>query len=240
MSLFVIADTHLSLKHPKPMDIFGSRWQNHHEKLASLWKNIVSDTDTVVIAGDISWAMTLEDAKDDLLYLEALPGKKILLKGNHDYWWSSRAKVEGFFSENHIKSISLLQNEAIECEDFIICGTRGWYSDEESVKEEDADFKKVSARETLRLERSLEDAVKKNSSKEILVFTHFPIVYGDFVSRDMLSALQRYNVKRSFFGHIHGRYSLPKKITLDNIEFSLISADFLDFRPQRINSEKNG
>lgn len=238
MSLFVIADTHLSLKNPKPMAIFGSRWQNHHEKLASLWKNIVSATDTVIIAGDISWAMTLEDAADDLLYLEALPGKKILLKGNHDYWWSSRTKIESFFCENHIESISLLQNEAIECEDFIICGTRGWYSDEESVKEEDADFKKVSARETLRLEMSLEDAAKKSSSKEILVFTHFPIVYGDFVSRDMLSLLQRYSVKRSFFGHIHGRYALPKSFSFEGIEFSLISADFLDFRPQAVHSEK--
>lgn len=233
MSLFVIADTHLSLKDPKPMDIFGSRWSSHHEKLASIWKNTVGENDTVVIAGDISWAMTLEKARDDLLFLEALPGKKILFKGNHDYWWSTTSKIQAFFEENSIKSISLLQNGHAVCEDFIICGTRGWYSDPESSKEESADFKKVSAREALRLRMSL-DSVKDADGKEILVFTHFPIVYGDFVSREMLDILHEYGIKRSFFGHIHGRYLLPKSVVFEGIEFSLISADFLDFRPRAI------
>ena len=232
MSLFAIADTHLSLKNPKPMDVFGSRWASHHEKLASLWKNIVSENDTVVIAGDISWAMTLEEALDDLLFLENLPGKKILLKGNHDYWWSTMTKMNAFFEEHSIKSISLLHNGHAVCEDFIICGTRGWYSDEESSKE-NADFEKISAREATRLEASL-SSVTDRSGREILVFTHFPIVYGDFVSREMIDILRKYSVKRAFFGHIHGRYSVPKTTLFEGVEFSLISADFLDFRPQII------
>ncbi|MBE6618429.1 MAG: serine/threonine protein phosphatase [Ruminococcaceae bacterium] len=233
MSLFVIADTHLSLKDPKPMDVFGSRWSCHSEKLAAFWKSTVKADDTVVIAGDISWAMTLEDAKDDLLFLDSLPGKKIILKGNHDYWWSGIGKIHAFFEENSIKSISLLQNGHIPCEDFIICGTRGWYNDPESCKEEDADFKKVSAREALRLRMSL-DSVPEAEKREKLVFTHFPIVYGDFVSREMLDILHEYNIKRTFFGHIHGRYALPKSVIFEGVEFSLISADFLDFRVHKV------
>ncbi len=238
MSLFVIADTHLSLTKPKPMDIFGSRWNAHDKKLASLWKNIVKEYDTVVIAGDISWAMTLDEAREDLLYLDALPGKKILLKGNHDYWWSTPAKIYDFFEKNGIESISILQNDSVVCENFLICGTRGWYSDPENSKEE-ADFEKISAREALRLKMSLDDGIKKEGFDEILVFTHFPIVFGDFVSREMLGILHEYNVKRAFFGHIHSRYSLPRSFVYEGIEFSLISADFLDFRPRAVSLEKH-
>lgn len=237
MSLFVIADTHLSLKNPKPMDIFGNKWNAHDEKLASLWKNIVKDSDTVVIAGDISWAMTLQEAKDDLLYLDALPGKKILLKGNHDYWWSTPKKIYDFFSENGIRSISILQNDSVVCENFLICGTRGWYSDETNCKEE-ADFEKVSAREAMRLRMSLEDGLKKEGYEEILVLTHFPIVFGDFISREMLDILKEYGVKRAFFGHIHGKYALPSSFAYEGVEFSLISADFLDFRPKLVTLTK--
>ncbi len=238
MSLFVIADTHLSLNNPKPMSIFGSRWKAHDEKLASLWKNIVRKNDTVVIAGDISWAMTLEEAKDDLLYLDALPGKKILLKGNHDYWWSTPKKIYSFFEENAIKTISILQNDSVVCDNFLICGTRGWYSDEANSKE-DADFEKVCAREVLRLRMSLDDGVKKQGYNEILVFTHFPIVFGDFISHDMLDVLHEYKVKRAFFGHIHGKYELAGSFLYEGIEFSLISADFLDFRPKPITFKKS-
>ncbi|MBR3714598.1 MAG: metallophosphoesterase [Clostridia bacterium] len=233
MSLYAIADTHLSLLVSKPMDIFGSRWSGYTEKLSALWKNIVNENDTVIIAGDISWGMTLEEARDDLLFLDRLPGKKILLRGNHDYWWSTPAKIRAFFEKNGISSISILQNDSAVCEGVLICGTRGWYSDESSSKE-DADFAKVSAREALRLRMSLEDGAKKEGYGETVVFTHFPIVFGDFVSREMLDILHEYNVKRAFFGHIHGKYSLPKSLVYEGIEFSLISADFLDFRPKPI------
>ena len=240
MSLFVIADTHLSFASPKPMNIFGSRWSMHSEKLAAIWKNIIKDSDTVVIAGDISWAMTLDEALPDLLFIDSLPGKKILLKGNHDYWWSSASKISDLFSENDISSISILQNDSVLCEGFLLCGTRGWYSDSETSKNsmEDADFKKITAREALRLSMSLENGRKKDPDAEILVFTHFPIVFGDFVSREMLDILHRYGVKRSFFGHIHGKYSLPPSFTYEGVEFSLVSADFLDFRPKAINASK--
>ncbi len=233
MSLYAIADTHLSLLVSKPMDIFGSRWNGHTEKLSSLWKNIVKSDDTVIIAGDISWAMTLEEALSDLLFLDSLPGKKILLRGNHDYWWSTPSKIRAFFEQNNIRTISILQNDSVVCENCLICGTRGWYSDEANAKE-DADFEKITAREALRLRMSLESGIKKSGYDEIIVFTHFPIVFGDFVSREMLDILHEYNVKRSFFGHIHGKYALPKAFSYEGIEFSLVSADFLDFRPKLI------
>lgn len=233
MSLFVIADTHLSLNNSKPMDIFGSRWSGHVEKLRMSWSSIVGENDTVVIAGDISWAMTLEKAREDLAFIDSLPGKKILIRGNHDYWWSTPTRIGDFFEKNDISSISILQNSAIKCEDFVLCGTRGWYSDEASCKE-DADFKKVAAREALRLDMSINDAKKRNLEGEIIAFTHFPIVFGDFVSEEMLSVLKKHSVKRAFFGHIHGRYSLPQRQIYSSTEFSLVSADFLDFRPQII------
>lgn len=239
MSLFVIADTHLSLRSPKPMDIFGNRWNGHVEKLRSLWNNTVKENDTVVIAGDISWATTLEDAREDLVFIDSLPGKKILIKGNHDYWWSTPTKINHFFAENGINTISLLQNSSIACENFVICGTRGWYSDKASCKEEDADFKKVAAREAIRLDMSLTDAQKRQSDGELLVFTHFPIVFGDFISNEMLSVLKNHGVERAFFGHIHGRYSLERSFKYDSVEFALISADFLDFRPQIILPKKH-
>ena len=233
MALYAIADTHLSLLVPKPMDIFGNRWKGYVEKLSSLWKNIVNDGDTVIIAGDISWGMTLEESLEDLRFIDALPGKKVLLRGNHDYWWSTPSKIRAFFEENGISTISILQNDSMICENTLICGTRGWYSDEASAKE-DADFDKITAREALRLEMSLESGVGKGGYDEIIVFTHFPIVLGDFVSREMLDILHKYGVKRSFFGHIHGKYAIPKSFSYEGIEFSLVSADFLDFRPKLI------
>lgn len=233
MALYAIADTHLSLLVPKPMDIFGNRWKGYTEKLASLWKNIVKDGDTVIIAGDISWGMTLEESLEDLRFIDALPGKKILLRGNHDYWWSTPSKIRAFFEDKGISTISILQNDSIICENTLICGTRGWYSDEASAKE-DADFDKITAREALRLEMSLESGAGKGDYNEIIVFTHFPIAFGDFVSREMLDILHKYGVKRSFFGHIHGKYALPKSFSYEGIEFSLVSADFLDFRPKLI------
>ena len=233
MALYAIADTHLSLLVPKPMDIFGNRWKGYTEKLSSLWKNIVKESDTVIIAGDISWGITLDESLDDLRFIDALPGKKILLRGNHDYWWSTPSKIRAFFEENGISTISILQNDSLICENTLICGTRGWYSDEASAKE-DADFDKITAREALRLEMSLESGVNKGDYDEIIVLTHFPIVFGDFVSREMLDILHKYNVKRAFFGHIHGKYALPKSFTYEGVEFSLVSADFLDFRPKLI------
>ncbi len=237
MSLFVIADTHLSLTTQKPMDVFGSRWNGYTEKLSLAWKGTVKDSDYVVIAGDISWAMTLSEAKKDFAFLNALPGKKILLRGNHDYWWSTPAKINAFLKENSFATISLIQNDATLCGDFVICGTRGWYSDPDAMREAGADFKKIALREELRMRMSLEEAKKKsleNGNKEILVFTHFPIVYGDFISRGMLDTLKEYGVKRTFFGHIHGKYSFPKSVNFEGMDFSLISADFLDFRPKEI------
>lgn len=231
MALYVIADTHLSFASNKPMDVFGGRWQDHHIKLNERWRAVVNQEDTVVVPGDISWAMTLEEGKKDLLFLDSLPGKKIILKGNHEYWWSTVSKIGKFFGENNIKSIELLHNNGYICQNFAICGTRGWYS-ENANPGNAADYKKIVARETGRLKRSLDSVSSFEGEK--LVFLHFPPVFEGFVCREIVDLLHEYNVKRCYFGHIHGKYGVEKSFTFEEIEMRLISADFLNFIPYKI------
>ena len=232
MALFVMADLHLSLSGEKPMDIFGSRWQCHQEKIKSRWLSLINDKDTVVIPGDISWSMTLEDALEDLLFLNSLPGKKIISKGNHEYWWSTAAKINKFFCENKIDTIELLHNNALIAEDFAICGTRGWFTEANAPK--DADYDKIVAREAGRLKRSLDMACLLDREKEKLVFLHFPPALEGFVCREIIDVLHEYGIKRCFFGHIHGKYNIPRSYDFEGIEMRLISSDFLDFYPYPI------
>jgi predicted phosphohydrolase len=232
MALYVISDTHLSFLSDKPMGIFGARWQDHHVKLKERWEAVVNDGDTVVVPGDISWAMTLEEAKQDLLFLESLPGKKIISKGNHEYWWSTVSKIEKFFNENNIETIDLLHNNAYVYEGCAICGTRGWYSESNNPGNAE-DYKKIVAREVGRLKRSLDSV--SDFSGERLVFLHFPPVFEGFVCREIIDLLHEYNVKRCYFGHIHGKYNIEKRFDFEGVEMRLISADFLNFIPYRIN-----
>ena len=234
MALYVIGDTHLSLSSNKPMDVFGARWKNHTEKLCGLWKNIVSPEDTVVIAGDISWGLTVEEAADDLKLLADLPGTKILMKGNHDFWWTSLKKNEDFFKASGIDSIRLIQNNSINVEDFTVCGTRGWYSDPQSNPHNNCDNKKIIAREVGRLRMSLTHALQHGEGRELAVFMHFPPVFSDFVCRELVDVLHEFGVSRCYFGHIHGSYKLPSVTVFEDIELHLISADYLDFRPKLI------
>ncbi|MBQ7333690.1 MAG: metallophosphoesterase, partial [Clostridia bacterium] len=180
MSIFAIADLHLSTLDStnKSMEVFGRRWTGYTKKLKSNWLRLVTESDTVIVPGDISWALTLDEAKSDLMFLDSLPGKKILGKGNHDFWWCTMKKHTEFFEKNKISSISFLFNNAYETEDFIIAGTRGWYHDEDSTGVPDnTDFEKLTHRESQRLRISLEAAKKlqsASSNKEIIVFMHFP------------------------------------------------------------------
>ena len=238
MSLFTIADLHLSThdKTNKPMEVFGPRWQDYMKRIAANWKRLVSDGDTVVIPGDISWALSLDEAESDLKFIDALPGKKILGKGNHDFWWCTMRKHEQLFERLGIGSISFLFNNAHETEEFIIAGTRGWYNDEDATNAPDGvDFKKLTNRESQRLRASLKlakELQKASPDKEILVFMHFPPYWNEKASDGLIEILKEYGIKRVFFGHIHGNYTLPPKFIYENIEMNLVSADYLEFIPK--------
>lgn len=228
MSLFTIGDLHLSLSiKSKPMDIF-SGWENYMQILEENWRRELSDEDTIVLAGDISWAMNIKDAYEDFKWIHEMPGKKIILKGNHDYWWASRKKMEDTFSQWGFNSLAILHNNYFTYENLGICGTRGWVN----MPGEAADAK-VLAREAGRLSASLEPAIK--AGLEPLVFMHYPPIYGNNVNHDILDVLFRYNVKRCWYGHLHGpsiKYAING--VREGIDFRLVSGDFLQFCPKKI------
>lgn len=230
MSIFTLSDTHLSLSLDKPMDVFGSRWSDYTEKLEKGWKSVVTENDTVVVAGDISWGMTLDEAKEDLLFLDSLPGRKIISKGNHDYWWSSLAKNKAFFEENGISTIDFLHNNAFEVEDKIICGSRGWFTDEKNCPR-NADHSKIIAREAGRIEASIKCGLDLQSDKEIIVFLHFPPVFRDYVCGEIIDVLNKYKIGTVYYGHIHGTYNIPSSSFYEGIELCITSADYLNFVP---------
>ena len=234
MSIFVLSDTHLSESVSKPMDVFGYRWKNWTEKLTENWKKTVNENDTVIIPGDVSWGMSMDEARDDLMLLDSLPGKKIIGKGNHDYWWGTVSKIEDFFEKNGISSISILFNNAYLIENVIVAGCRGWYNDGKNAPD-NSDYQKIVARETGRLRLSLNAARNFPQDARKLVFFHFPPVLGDFLCREIVDVLKEYGISECFFGHIHGRYDLPPSFDFEGIKFTFISADYLDFTPLKIN-----
>ena len=239
MSVFVIADLHLdTVTNEKSMEIFGNKWQGYLKKIKNNWMRVVGDNDTVIIPGDISWALATEDSIADLKWIDSLPGKKIIMKGNHDFWWSTVSKLKRFFAQNNITSIDILHNNAIEVENFIVAGSRGWFVDKsvQPSKSVAADFEKIINREVIRLKLSLEcaKAMQETTKKEIIVFFHFPPVWRDFECKEILELLKQYNISRCYFGHIHGCYTQSDVFNWDNIEFRMISADFIDFIPQII------
>lgn len=234
MSLYSIADLHLSEGTDKPMDKFGSRWSGHTEKLKKNWCAVVNDDDTVIIPGDISWAMTLDEALPDFKFIESLPGTKIIGKGNHDFWWSTLTKINNFFEENGIKSVRILQNNAFEVEDYIVCGTRGWYVEEKYQNTVGTvDYKKIVDRETIRLKNSLTAAadLREKTGKQILVYFHFPPVFNGFVCREFVDVMKDFDVVKCYFGHIHGSYNVPRTTEFEGISMTMISSDFLNFIP---------
>lgn len=228
MGLYVIGDLHLSLSTNKPMDIFGDVWKGHTEKLKESFSQLKGD-DTIILCGDTSWGISLDEALADFQFIDALPGKKIILKGNHDYWWETASKMNAFFEKHDLKTLRILHNNAYFYGDYAICGTRGWFRDEET-----ADMKhnqKVLNREVMRLETSLKAA----GDREILCFLHYPPMYYGYECSEVMQMLQKYHVKACYYGHLHGP-SHKKAIEGQRmgINFSLIAADYLRFQLKKI------
>lgn len=228
MSLFAIGDTHLSFGTDKPMDIFRG-WQNFEERLQKNWNSVVKDTDTVVIAGDISWAMNIEGAKEDFRFIDDLNGRKLIMKGNHDYWWSTKKKADTFFAANGFSSLEILFNNAYRIGDVSVCGTRGWFYDGEKDN-------KILLREAGRLRMSINEAKKLGG--EPVVFLHYPPLNQEKVCEEIYSVLVEEGIKRCYYAHLHGvSQNFAFTGERDGIKFSLISGDFLNFCPKLI--EKN-
>ncbi|WRS28264.1 metallophosphoesterase [Oscillospiraceae bacterium MB08-C2-2] len=227
MAVFAIGDLHLSLGGDKAMDAFPG-WKNYVTLLETNWREQIAPEDTVLLCGDTSWGMTLEESRADFAFLQALPGRKILLKGNHDYWWTSASRMSRFFEENGFSSLEILHNNFISAEGLALCGTRGWMM--ESGKPHDD---KLINREVLRLEASLTAA--KGFSGEKVVFLHYPPIYNNQFIGSLLEVLARHCIARCYYGHIHGGgHRFAHEGLFDGVEYTMISADYLHFCPKKL------
>ena len=225
MSLFAIADPHLSLGTDKPMDVFHG-WSDYVPRLKENWERLITPDDTVVVGGDISWAMKLEECYEDFSFLHSLPGQKIFLKGNHDYWWQTKKKIEDYLVAHGFDTIRILFNNAYEVGDFAVCGTRGWYYD----KEGEHDIKVIN-REIGRLKTSYAAALA--TGKRPIVFLHYPPVYGDVECEEIMNTLLELGVKNCYYGHLHGERTHKNAVqgNYKGIDFHLISCDYTRFVP---------
>ena len=226
--IYTIADLHLSFGTDKPMDIF-SGWTNYTERIRNNWQRLVEPNDTVVIAGDISWAMKLNEINKDFEYIQSLNGKKIILKGNHDYWWTTKSKMDKYISESGFDSVSILHNNYYVVEDTAICGTRGWFYDAE--KDEDM---LILKREVGRLKMSVEPALK--AGYKPVVFLHYPPIYNGMECTEIMNVLREYEIKKCFYGHVHGGNASKKAFIGEKygIKFQLIACDYINFTPMSI------
>lgn len=225
MSLYVLGDLHLSLGGDKPMDIFKG-WGGHVERITENWNSIVEDCDTVVVNGDISWSMSLEKTETDFEYINnRLKGNKIFIKGNHDYWWTTKSKMDAYLSEKGFDRIKILNNNAFLAEGVSVCGTRGWINDDS----EEFDVKLLN-REAGRLEMSLAEGIKLGG--ELVVFIHYPPIFGGEKNSYILDVLKKYNVRHCYYGHVHGG-AVRKAFTgeYDGTEFHIASCDCVKFTP---------
>lgn len=227
MALYVIGDLHLSFSVDKPMDVFAG-WENHAERIEKAWREEVADGDTVVLPGDLSWGISLEQTLADFRFVNSLPGRKIILKGNHDYWWTTLSKMNAFLKENGLDTLHILHNNHYSYGEYGICGTRGWINE----TKEPADAK-VLAREAGRLDASVRSAV--NAGLKPIVFLHYPPLYGNECNYDILDVIGRYDVKYCYYGHLHGASKRHAVIgERDGVYYQLISCDFIQFCPYRI------
>lgn len=227
MALYAIGDLHLCLGTNKPMDIFGGAWVGYMDKLRQ-GLSVIQPDDTTVLLGDLSWALDLNGAKEDFAFINSIPGRKIILKGNHDYWWSTAAKFYKFCDENGFENMYVLNNNHFEYEGMAICGTRGWFFEEERSGQHD---EKVFKRELIRLEASLKSA----GEKQKLVFLHYPPKYKGYECPEILALLDQYGVRQCFYGHLHGAsHGLAMEGLWDGVDFKLVAADKLDFKPIKV------
>lgn len=226
MALYVIGDTHLSLASDKPMDVFGGGWRGYVEKLKQGFE-VVKPEDTVVLCGDLSWGMSLAEAREDFAFLNALPGRKILMKGNHDYWWATVSKMNLFFKENGFETFEILHNNCCFYKDIALCGTRGWFYEVDRGEQ----TTKVFNRELIRLEASLKQAGEHRK----FCFLHYPPMYQGYRCEEIIHLLEQYEVERCYYGHLHGgSHRLAILGDVNGVEYHLAAADFLGFRPLKI------
>ena len=229
MAIYIIGDLHIGFSVDKPMEIFGEKWENHSEKIKENWLRKVSKDDTVILPGDFSWGIDLQEAKLDFDFLNKLTGRKILLKGNHDYWWTTVKKMNDFLLKNDFQNIYFLYNNSYLIENKVIVGTKGWstinYNSEENYK--------ILKRECGRLELSIKSGIDKyRNDKEIIAFMHYPPFYKDEVNEeiDFIKVLKKYGVKKCYYGHLHGEsHKEAQEGIIDGIEFKLVSSDYLNF-----------
>lgn len=227
MALYAIGDLHLCLGAPKPMDVFGGNWQGYMEKLKE-GVSVIQPEDTTVLLGDLSWALDLAHATDDFAWIDKIPGRKIILKGNHDYWWSTASKFYKFCEENHFSDQFILNNNHYQYNGWAICGTRGWFFEETRSSDHD---EKVFKRELIRLAASLQSAGELPKA----VFLHYPPKYKGYECPEILELLHKYQVKKCYYGHLHGpSHGLAIEGLWDGVEYKLVSADRLDFKPHLI------
>ncbi|CAM2748735.1 metallophosphoesterase [Hathewaya histolytica] len=227
MALWSISDLHLAFTIDKPMDIFGDNWYMHEEKIKENWLKEIKDKDTVLIAGDISWSMNIEEGFEDLNWIHNLPGDKILVKGNHDYWWSGIKRLNSMYDD-----LNFIQNNSFSYEDYAICGTRGWILP--GGTNFTSNDEKIFKRECIRLRLSLEEGRKKGFSK-FIVMTHYPPIYPNMEDTEFIKILKEFNVEKVIYGHLHGP-SLKKVFEghRDGIEYIMTSSDYLNFYPKKI------
>lgn len=221
MNIYSISDLHLDINNTKPMDIFGPVWNNYLDKIVDSWNSQVKDDDVVIMAGDYSWAMKLEEVEKDFEFLRSLNGIKIIIRGNHDYWWNSVSKVRAKLPENTYA----LQNDAIKIGEYIFCGNRGWLIPE--GKQNTEENQKIYAREVIRLEMSLKAAKKLQTNNEKIVFiTHYPPFNNKIETSEYTRMLEEYGVSIVVFGHLHG-YVNPKMIynEINGVKYFLTSCD---------------
>lgn len=224
MALFAIGDLHLCLGAPKPMDVFGGAWVGYMDKLRE-GVSVIGPEDTTVLLGDLSWALDLQNSAADFSWINEIPGRKIILKGNHDYWWSTAAKFYKFCNENGFSNQWILNNNHYEYNGYAICGTRGWFYEEERSGEHD---EKVFKRELMRLESSLKSA----GELQKIVFLHYPPKYKGYECTEIIELMKRYGVRQCYYGHLHGAsHGLAMEGQWDGIEYHLVSADKLGFKP---------
>ena len=232
MALYTIADLHLSLGADKPMDVFRG-WENYVERLEKNWRALVTPEDTVVIAGDISWGMRLEETEKDFAFLNGLPGRKLILKGNHDYWWSTRSKIDAFFKEKGFDTLEIVFNSAVRVGDITVCGTRGWLYNAETAED-----RKIVARENGRLIASLKAAQTLGGTP--VVFLHYPPVYDTAECTALLDTMLEYGIKDCYFGHIHGDHAAKRAPVGEyrGIRMHLISCDYIRFMPKLVRTSE--
>lgn len=225
MAIYAISDLHLSFGSNKPMDVFGVNWENHTEKIKQDWLSKVKEDDLVLLPGDFSWAMYLEDTYEDFKFLNELPGKKILLKGNHDYWWNSLKKMREYLKQNNFNNIDFLYNNSYEYNEYIITGTRGWNYQETEENE------KIIRRENIRLELSIQDGIKEyGEDKKIIVCMHYPPIQKNSENLGFINIMKKYKVDKCIYGHLHGKsHKEAIQGNVEEIELKLVSCDYTNF-----------